>query len=157
MAYPANLTGWTSDHSGTPTRQIILDLDPLQAWANVIENLLGLTPQGAAATVRARLDALDTVIPINQQTGTTYTAVLADAGKIIQCTNGALVTVTVPASVFAGSTTASNFFEVYANGAAGVSLIAGAGLTMRPGSPQPISQWTSRRVRFISATECVVE
>jgi hypothetical protein len=36
------------------------------------------------------------VVGINPQTGTTYTLVLADAGKYIRCTNADDITVTVP-------------------------------------------------------------
>jgi len=41
---------------------------------------------------------------LNDQTGTTYTIVASDAGKVITCNNGSAVTVTVPASLGAGFT-----------------------------------------------------
>ena len=41
---------------------------------------------------------------LNDQTGTTYTIVAGDAGKVITCNNGSAVTVTVPASLGAGFT-----------------------------------------------------
>jgi hypothetical protein len=90
---------------------------------------------------------------INGQAGTSYTAVLADHGKIIEATNAALVTITVPASVFA----AGHWFEVHARGAAGASIVQGSGGTQRPSTPIAVAQYTSRRVRFYTATEWVVE
>jgi hypothetical protein len=39
---------------------------------------------------------LNTKVPINTQTGTSYTLVLADAGKLITSNNGSPVTITVP-------------------------------------------------------------
>lgn len=41
---------------------------------------------------------------LNDQTGTAYTLVAADAGKIITCNNGSAVTVTVPSGLGAGFT-----------------------------------------------------
>jgi len=41
---------------------------------------------------------------INDQTGTAYTILASDAGKVITCNNGSAVTVTVPASLGAGFT-----------------------------------------------------
>jgi hypothetical protein len=41
---------------------------------------------------------------LNDQTGTTYTILSSDAGKVITCNNGSAVTVTVPASLGAGFT-----------------------------------------------------
>ena len=41
---------------------------------------------------------------LNDQTGTAYTILASDAGKVITCNNGSAVTVTVPASLGAGFT-----------------------------------------------------
>ena len=41
---------------------------------------------------------------LNDQTGTAYTIVAGDAGKVLTCNNGSAVTVTVPASLGAGFT-----------------------------------------------------
>jgi len=40
--------------------------------------------------------ALDKLIVINDQTGTTYTLVLADGAGYIRCSNGSAITVTIP-------------------------------------------------------------
>jgi hypothetical protein len=43
----------------------------------------------------------DTTLSFNAQTGTTYTLVAADLGKLVTSSNAASVTITVPPSVFA--------------------------------------------------------
>jgi hypothetical protein len=45
----------------------------------------------------AELDAVATaMIAINAQTGTTYTTVLADDGKLVTCDNAASIALTIP-------------------------------------------------------------
>lgn len=41
-------------------------------------------------------DGLNQTLPFNNQTGTTYTPVATDAGKVVTLTNGSAITVTVP-------------------------------------------------------------
>jgi uncharacterized protein YjlB len=68
-------------------------------------------------------------VELNAQTGTTYTFVLGDAGKVITATNASPVTVTVPpeASVaFANGTQ----IVVAAGGAGAVTIAAGSGVTL---------------------------
>ena len=69
------------------------------------------------------------MIAINAQTGTTYTTVLADDGKLITCSNAASISVTVPpnSSVAYGIGTQLNFAQL---GAGQVTLVAGAGVTL---------------------------
>lgn len=74
-----------------------------------------------------------TAITANDQSGTTYTLVADDAGKVIRCTNASAVTVTVPPNssvAFAVGT----IINVYAAGAAGVAIAAGSGVTIRNNS-----------------------
>ncbi len=52
-------------------------------------------PIGATGATGAA-GTMATKVTINDQSGTTYTLVLADAGKYIRCENAADVTVTVP-------------------------------------------------------------
>lgn len=56
---------------------------------------------------------------INDQTGTAYTILASDAGKVITCNNGSAVTVTVPASLGAGFTC-----SVVQKGAGQVTFVA---------------------------------
>jgi hypothetical protein len=68
-------------------------------------------------------------IELNAQTGTTYTFVLGDAGKVITATNASPVTVTVPPEssvAFANGTQ----IVVAAGGAGAVTIAAGSGVTL---------------------------
>lgn len=78
----------------------------------------------------AQMDAIATaMIAINAQTGTSYTAVLADDGKLVTCDNGSAITFTIPtnASVAFGIGTQINIMQL----GAGQVTIAGAGVTFR--------------------------
>ena len=79
----------------------------------------------------AELDAVATaMIAINAQTGTSYTTVLADDGKLITCDNGSAITLTIPpnSSVAYGIGTQINIMQL---GAGQVPITAGAGVTLR--------------------------
>ena len=79
----------------------------------------------------AELDAMATaMIAINAQTGTTYTTVLADDGKLVTCDNGSPIALTIPpnSSVAYGIGTQINVMQL---GAGVVTVTAGAGVTLR--------------------------
>lgn len=69
------------------------------------------------------------MIALNAQTGTTYTAVLADDGKLVTCDNASAITFTIPtnASVAFGIGTQINIMQL----GAGQVTIAGAGVNLR--------------------------
>jgi hypothetical protein len=69
------------------------------------------------------------IIAINAQTGTTYTTVLADDGKLITCSNAASIALTIPpnSSVAYGIGTQINIAQL---GAGQVTITAGAGVTL---------------------------
>lgn len=68
----------------------------------------------------------DTTLSFNAQTGTTYTLVAADLGKLVTTSNGSPVTVTIPPSVF----TTGNQINVQSIGVGLTSFAAGAGVTI---------------------------
>jgi hypothetical protein len=68
----------------------------------------------------------DTTLAFNAQTGTTYTLVIADLGKLVTTSNASAVTVTIPPSVFA----AGNQINVQSIGVGLTTLVAGAGVTI---------------------------
>jgi hypothetical protein len=78
-----------------------------------------------------QLDAVATaMIAINAQTGTSYTTVLADDGKLITLDNAASIALTIPpnSSVAYGIGTQINLMQL----AAGVvTITAGAGVTLQ--------------------------
>lgn len=79
----------------------------------------------------AQMDAVATaMIALNAQTGTTYTTVLADDGKLITCDNGSAITLTIPpnSSVAYGIGTQINIMQL---GAGQVTIAAGVGVTLR--------------------------
>jgi hypothetical protein len=79
----------------------------------------------------AELDAMATaMIAINAQTGTTYTTVLADDGKLVTCDNGSPIALTIPpsSSVNYGIGTQINVMQL---GAGQVTITAGVGVTLR--------------------------
>ena len=78
----------------------------------------------------SELDAMATaMIAINAQTGTTYTTVLADDGKLITCDNGSPIALTIPpnGTVAYGIGTQINVMQL---GAGQVTITAGAGVTL---------------------------
>ena len=78
----------------------------------------------------AELDAVATaMIAINAQTGTTYTTVLADDGKLVTCDNAASIALTIPpnSSVAYGIGTQINIAQL---GAGPVTITDGAGVTL---------------------------
>lgn len=93
------------------------------AWSNV-GNI-----KGAAGN-----DGADgSIVPTNAQTGTTYTLVLTDKGKLVECTNAAEVTLTVPPNsdvAFAVGTVV----YVAQGGAGQVTVAAGSGVTIKNAS-----------------------
>ena len=70
------------------------------------------------------------MIALNAQTGTTYTTVLSDDGKLITCDNGSAITLTIPpnGTVAYGIGTQINIMQL---GAGQVTITPGAGVTIR--------------------------
>ena len=89
---------------------------------------------------------------INAQTGTAYTLVAGDAGKLVTLTNSAAITLTVPGSVF----TTGQRVDCLVLGAGMVTAV-GSGATVN-GTPTLVSraQWSAFTVLFTSATAAVV-
>jgi hypothetical protein len=68
------------------------------------------------------------VVAINAQTGTTYTAVAGDVGKLITASNAAAIALTIPPSVFA---VGDQINIMQGTGGSGVvTITAGAGVTL---------------------------
>ena len=68
------------------------------------------------------------IVAINAQTGTTYTAVASDVGKLITASNAAAIALTIPPSVFA---VGDQINIMQGNSGSGVvTITAGAGVTL---------------------------
>ncbi|CAB4142211.1 hypothetical protein UFOVP440_15 [uncultured Caudovirales phage] len=68
----------------------------------------------------------DTTLSFNAQTGTTYTLVAVDLGKLVTLSNASGITLTVPPSVFV----AGNIINIQQIGVGQVTFAAGAGVTI---------------------------
>jgi hypothetical protein len=88
------------------------------------------------ADLESLADAIDdsvfelaTEVPLNDQTGTTYTLVLGDAGKLITSDNASPVTITVPPNGTVGFTIGTRI-DILSVGAGLTTLAEGAGVTI---------------------------
>ena len=123
---PVASLAFSGSTSGTTT---------LQATATAGTNTLSLPPTtsdtlaGIAATqtlTNKTLTSPKINLTLNAQTGTTYTLVAADSGKLVTSSNAAAVVITVPPSVFA----AGEQINVQSIGAGLTSFAQGAGVTI---------------------------
>ena len=90
----------------------------------------------------------DTTISFNAQTGTTYTLVAADLGKIVTLSNASGITLTVPPSVFS----TGNIINIQQIGAGQVTLAQGAGVTITSTGSGTGGNAPKLRVKYSAAT-----
>lgn len=85
---------------------------------------------GQVLTAAEMTNVATAMVAINAQTGTTYTTVLADDGKLVTCDNASSIALTIPpnSSVAYGIGTQINIMQL---GAGQVTITAGAGVTLR--------------------------
>ena len=113
-------------------------------------NVKGLTP---AETV----EVLGTTVftapqTINPQTGTSYTPVAGDAGKLITLSNAAAITVSMPQDS-AATIAIGTYMDLYQLGAGQVTVQAGTGATVRSSGPtaKARAQYSRLGVQKVSA------
>lgn len=109
----------------TPTDNAVAVWD---AATSKFETIAGFTWDGTTLTVPGSVRVEDGA-PVNQQTGTTYTLVAADAGKVVECLNASAITVTVPAN----ATTAfavGTIITLEQTGAGQVTISGAGGVTI---------------------------
>lgn len=95
-------------------------------------------------------------VTLNTQTGTTYTFVLADAGKLVRANNAGSQTYTIPPNSSVAFPVGT-VLELMRYGAGAVSLAAGSGVTLRPSSPQSArAQYSTINAIQVAANEWVV-
>ena len=102
------------------------------------------------------IEAQQRVPGTNLQTGTAYTLVLDDAGKVVEMSNASANTVTVPPSSSVAFPTGT-VVEVCQVGAGQTSVVAGSGVTLRNTTLVVAAQWKSLRLRKRGTDEWVVE
>jgi hypothetical protein len=130
-ASPVSSFGFSGSTSGTTT---------VQATAIAGTNTLTLPPTNSDTLVgKATTDTLTNKtltapvintakinLALNAQTGTTYTLVAADSGKLVTSDNASPVVITIPPSIFA----AGEQINVQSIGAGLTSFVAGVGVTV---------------------------
>lgn len=80
---------------------------------------------------------------VNTQTGTTYTLVLTDAGKLVTCSNAASITLTVPPAASVAFP-AGTIIDLAQYGAGQLTIAAGVGVTVQTSSSLKLrTQWSS--------------
>jgi hypothetical protein len=101
---------------------------------------------GTETLTNKTLTAPKVNLAFNAQTGTTYTLIAADSGKLVTSSNAASVIVTIPPSVFA----AGEQINIQSIGAGITSLAQGAGVTIT--STGATSSAPALRAQFSAAT-----
>jgi hypothetical protein len=106
--------------------------------------------------LQAALDAkADLSMVTNSQSGTTYTLVLSDAGDVIEISNAAAITLTVPTNASVAFPIGT-IIEVFQLGA-GQITVSGAGVTFRaPGGAKTRVQYSTLSLRKRATDEWVV-
>lgn len=87
------------------------------------------------------------------RSGTTYTLALSDAGTVVEFTNSSAVTVTVPPNSSVAFAV-GDVVNLYAAGAAGVTVAAGGGVTIR-GNSTVVAQYGEVSLRKRATNEWV--
>jgi len=133
MANPTTYFGWVMPTSTDLVTDLPADFNIFgQGVDTSLQGLLGgTTGQVLSKTSNTNMaftwiEQDDTTLSFNAQTGTTYTLVAADLGKLVTLSNASGITLTVPPSVFA----AGNIINIQQLGAGQVTLAQGAGVTI---------------------------
>ena len=125
-----------------------------QAVATSLADLLGgTTGQVLSKNSNTDMDFTwieqdDTTLAFNAQTGTTYTLVAADLGKMVTLSNASGITLTVPPSVF----TTGNIINIQQIGAGQVTLAQGAGVTISSTGSGTLGNAPKLRAQFSAAS-----
>jgi hypothetical protein len=133
MANPTTNFGWVMPTSTDLVTDLPADFNVFgQGVDTSMAGLLGgTTGQVLSKTSNTNMaftwiEQDDTTLSFNAQTGTTYTLVAGDLGKLVTLSNASAITLTVPPSVFV----AGNIINIQQIGAGQVTFAQGAGVTI---------------------------
>jgi hypothetical protein len=133
MANPTTYFGWVMPTATDLVTDLPADFNVFgQGVDTSLQDLLGgttgqvLSKASSTNMDFAWIEQDDTTLSFNAQTGTTYTLVAADLGKLVTLSNASGITLTIPPSVFA----TGNIINIQQIGAGQVTLAQGAGVTI---------------------------
>jgi len=118
-------------------------------------NIKGLTPAETVAVIGA--EVFTQAQGINAQTGTTYTLVAGDAGKMVSLNNASAITLSVPQDS-AATIAVGTYVDLYQLGAGQVTVAAGSGATLRVSglTAKSRAQYSRFAVQKVAANTWVV-
>jgi len=87
----------TSDSSGATSTVAITDTDLFSSLTDFVAVNAAIGGSNGSAG-KTKVTSLEAPLPINTQTGTAYTAIMADASKVITLNNAAAIAMTIPAN-----------------------------------------------------------
>jgi hypothetical protein len=130
-ASPVSSFAFSGSTSGTTTVQAtaVAGTNTLTLPATSNDTLVGKATTDILTNKTLTAPVINTAkinLALNAQTGTTYTLVAADSGKLVTASNASPVVITIPPSVFA----AGEQINVQSIGAGLTSFAAGAGVTI---------------------------
>lgn len=137
MAYTRNPTWFDYEEGGTViSAEKLNHIEDGIYTASLGNSTFTLVPDETDPTLFSIVDSA--VPPINNQTGTTYTPVASDVGKLVTLTNAAAITVTLPADADLDVPIGSRIdYGVFGEGMA--TFVAGTGATVEA-APSAISR-----------------
>lgn len=121
-------SGLTDFSTSTGTGSVVLSASPALTGTPTVPSASAYTNTTQAAST-AQVYSTVTTVPENAQTGTSYTLVLADAGKLVTLSNASAITLTVPTNASVAFPT--NTRIDIAQYGAGQVTVGGAGVTLR--------------------------
>ena len=123
---PVASLGFSGSTSGTTTLQAtaVAGTNTLSLPATTTDTLAGIA--ATQTLTNKTLTSPKINLTLNAQTGTTYTLVAADSGKLVTSSNAAAIVITIPPSLFA----AGEQVNVQSIGVGLTSFVAGSGVTI---------------------------
>jgi hypothetical protein len=123
---PVSTLAFSGSTSGTTTLQAtaVAGTNTLSLPATTTDTLAGIA--ATQTLTNKTLTSPKINLTLNAQTGTTYTLVAADSGKLVTSSNASAVVITIPPSIFA----AGEQINVQSIGAGLTSFAQGAGVTI---------------------------